>query len=787
MGDGPAGVGNSMNNVTAFPAPVVSAASWNTSLQYAYGVALAEEHMMKGRNVVLSPTINIVRSPEWARAAESWSEDTYLTTRMAVAQVLGIQSVDGALACPKHFAAYNQDTNRFGAAPEYVAVDAIVDERVLREVYFPAFKAVVQEAAAASVMCSYNQLNGYYACENEWLLNTTLKHEWGFTGFVVTDWYFSQRSTVLSANSGLDISMPGGDLTAEYGFENYWGEPLREAVANGSVLWDTVQDKVARLWRPMFEQGAIDHLVPGNSTAVARTQEHLDLAQEIVEQGAVLLKNENQTLPLSGAKYTKIAMFGKGSTNATAVSELHGGFVIDETMVTQAPFDYISARGEGEGIEVRYTEAYPGTSQFSTIPDSMFSNLTAKWYTTGDLSGSVNQITTPGNITIATFPSELWESWPQVFSVLYDGIFTPNTTGTHYFSMYGQGDALLYVDSVLIANMSKQNFGNAIQGYATLTAGKPVQIVLEYSMAYSLSTGGYGVSLGLSTVANSTEDVDSLAAWADLSIVVVNDQWSEGADNNQGLSLPGDQDALIARVASKSGRTVVVLGTNSAVLMPWLDGVDAVLEIWYPGQQVGGALARLLYGDVSPAGRLPVTFPRALADLPARIGSALAAPFVEGLAVGYRAYDARGVVPLFPFGFGLGYSTFALGDLYVHTQAAAAAAENGTANATASVSDIFYRCSVMLSNTGDVDATEVVQVYVSFPEAAQEPPKLLKGFAKVALEAGEETAVTIDIKREDLQVWSETLEAWTFISGEYTFMAGFSSRDIVTSKVLKLC
>lgn len=782
MGDGPAGVGNSMNNVTAFPAPVVSAASWNTSLQFAYGVALAEEHMMKGRNVVLSPTINIVRSPEWARAAEAWSEDTFLTARMAVAQVSGIQSVDGALACPKHFAAYNQDTNRFGAAPEYVAVEAVVDERVLREVYFPAFKAAVQEAQAASVMCSYNQLNGFYACENEWLLNTTLKHEWGFTGFVVTDWYFSQRSTVLSANSGLDISMPGGDLTAEYGFPNYWGELLQEAVANGSVAWETIQDKVARLWRPMFEQGAIDHLVPGNSTAVARTQEHLDLAQEIVEQGAVLLRNENQTLPLSGAKYQKIAMFGKGSTNATAVSELHGGFVIDETMVTQAPFDYISARGEGEGVEVRYTEAYPGTSQFSTIPDSMYTDLTATWYTTGDRSGPVNQTTAPGNITIATFPSELWQSWPQVFSVLYEGTFTPNATGAHYFSMYGQGDALLYVDSVLIANMSKQNFGNTVQGYANLTAGEPVQLVIEYSMAYSLSTGGYGISLGLSTAAaGEAGEVAALAEWADLSIVVVNDQWSEGADNNMDLRLPGDQDALIAAVAARSARTVVVLGTNSAVLMPWLDEVDAVLEIWYPGQQVGSALARLLYGDVSPAGRLPVTFPRAAADLPARIGAALAAEFAEGLEVGYRAYDARGVEPLFPFGFGLGYSTFALGDLAVQKQLAA----NATANAT--TGDIVYSCSVTLSNTGGVRAAEVVQLYVAFPEAAQEPPKLLKGFARVELGAGEESLVVIDVKREDLRVWSETTGDWTFVAGNYTFMAGFSSRDIATSKTLRLC
>lgn len=323
MGDGPAGVGNSLDNVTTFPAPVLDAATWNTTLMYLYGQALGQEHKSKARNVVLSPTINILRSPLWGRAGETFSEDPFLTARLAVAQVRGVQS-QKMLACPKHFAAYNQDRNRFGLDPEWVAYDSNVEMRVLHELYLPAFKAAVQEGNAAAIMCSYNKLNGQYTCENEWLLNL-LKEDWGFDGYVVADWYFSVRSTVAAALAGLDLSMPGGSLIPSYGFPAYYGDLLVEAVDNGSVPFERVEDIVRRIWRPMIEFGVVDEPVTGSSKAVARTQAHLDLAQGLVEEGAVLLKNEDETLPISAGKYKKIAIFGVGATKTNQVSENHGG------------------------------------------------------------------------------------------------------------------------------------------------------------------------------------------------------------------------------------------------------------------------------------------------------------------------------------------------------------------------------------------------------------------------------------------------------------------------------
>lgn len=790
MGDGPAGVGNSLNNVTTFPAPVVAASTWNTTVQYLFGQALAREHMGKGRNVVLAPTINILRSPQWARAAETLSEDPWLTARMAVAAVAGIQS-QGAVACPKHLAAYNQDTNRFGLDPEWEAADARVGMRALHELYLPAFRAAVREADAGAVMCSYNRLNGEYTCESDWLLNQTLRQAWGFEGFVVADWYFSNRGTVVDAMAGLDISMPGGDLTAAYGFPAYYGQRLVEAVGNGSVPRARLDDMVARVWRYMFKLGQVDDPVTGDAEAYVRTQAHLDLAQTMVEDGAVLLKNDNGTLPLSATKYAKIAVFGVGATDQNQVSENHGGFVIDSTMVVAAPLDYLRRRGAEENITVEYAEAYPGTGQFPTVPSSMFKDggVNVTYWTTTDFSGPVNQTGFLPNITAATYPAELWQAWPQVWSARYEGVFLPNTSGTYHFSLVGQGTALLYLDGAVVANMSRANFGNTVQGVVSnLTAGAEVALRLEYDMGYSLSTGAYGVTLGVD-VADPARDAeaDTLAAAADVSIIFASDRLSEGADGGPlGLSLPGDQDAVIRRLAGLSRRTVVVLNTNSAVLMPWLDegdsgGVDAVVELWYPGQQVGAALARLLFGDVSPSGKLPVTFPRALDDAIV-IGGDVEVPYDEGLYVGYKGYDQSGVAPLFPFGHGLTYSNFSLSDMAVTTTTVAEnSSSSSSSNGTAAV-----MVSSTLSNTGGVDARQVVQLYVGYPAAAEEPPKLLKAFEKFALAAGESTMVVLTVKEEDLRIWNETTEDWSLVGGTYEFMLGFSAGDIVLTETMAI-
>lgn len=780
MGDGPEGVGNNLNNVTTFPAPVLITATWDEDLNKKFGEALAQEHRSKGRNVIFAPTINIVRSPLWGRAAESMSEDPFLTSRMTVAVVQGIQSQQ-MVACPKHFAAYNQETNRFGLAPEFDAIDAIVDERTLHEVYLPAFKAAVQEGNAGSVMCSYNKLNGIHSCENPWLYER-LKDDWGFSGFVVTDYYFAQRTTVSAALAGLDNSQPGGSWVDYYGLPDFFGELLVEAVDNGSVPFSRIEDMVARLWRPMFANGVIDRPVLGDENSVARTPAHLNLAQKLVEEGAVLLKNDNKTLPLTGNKYKSVAVFGADATNKSQVTELHGGFVLDTTMVVQSSVEYIKNRGQQENISTSYSEVYPGTGIFPTVPSEMFgtAGLNVSYWTTRDFSGTINRTLQVANITGSTYPSDLGAVWPEVFSARYEGTFYPNTTGLYHFSIYGNGGATLYLNDDVVANLNGSNFGMVVQGIVNLSADTPVSIRLDYSMATSVDPGIYGVSLGVNVAdTNRYSRAIEVAEAADVSIVFVNDEHTEGLDSNLFLELPGDQNALISLIAAHSKKTIVVLNTNSAILMPWLDEVDAVIEAFYPGQQVGSAMAALLYGDVNFSGKLPVTFPRQYADVPTALkerfpGVSLKATYSEGLLVGYRWFDEHEIEPLFPFGHGLSYTDFKFSDLKLNLTHAKKA--KFSLNATFKV-----------QNVGEVVGKEVAQLYVTFPERANEPPKVLKGFQKTdSLEPNAELELSFSLAEEDLKIWDEKSKGWIFIPGLYTVSIGKSSRDLPLTETILL-
>ncbi|KAL4805784.1 glycosyl hydrolase family 3 C-terminal domain-containing protein [Aspergillus unguis] len=655
------------------------------------------------------------------------------------------------------------------------AVDSVVDERVLREVYFPAFRAAVQQGEAGSVMCSYNKVNGEHACESSWLLNDVLKGEWGFEGFVVTDWYFAQRSTVQAANAGLDNSQPGGDWTAEYGFPEFFGSLLEEAVGNGSVSEERVVDMVERLWRPMFWTGAVDDPSIGleGEDEMARTEQHLDIAQEIVEEGSVLLKNQD-VLPLGREKV--IAAFGAGASDAAAVTELHGGFVLDETMVVQKPVDYIRHRAAKANISVLYSEAYPGTDAFPTVPSSLFgSGLNVTYWTTTDFSGPINQTVHADNITSSSYPSNIGATWPAVFSSRYTGFFYPNVSGRYHFSIHGNGGAKLYLNNTLKASMTGSNFDMVVQGFADLQAGTAVPLRLDYSMGYSVEIGAYGVTLGVN-IANPTRYTDAIktAQAADVSIIFANDAHSEGLDSALGLRLPGDQDEIISQIAKHSNRTVVVLSTNSAILMPWLDDVDAAIEMFYPGQQVGSAIARLLFGDVNFSGKLPVTFPRSVEEMPtaseARFpGVGLTARYSEGLHVGYKWYDEYGVEPLFAFGHGLSYTAFEVGNLSVAV--------------TDSSMDIV-RVAVSVKNTGPAFGKEVVQLYVRFPEAAGEPPRLLKGFEKVSLHVGESVTVSFALSREDLSIWDVNRRRWALVPGEYGFLVGRSETTVVLGSLV---
>jgi beta-glucosidase len=599
--NGPAGVGpggaGSQEPATALPAPIALAASWDPELARLYGRVAGEETRALGSNLLESPDINIARIPQGGRVFESYGEDPYLVSRLAVANIEGIQS-SGVIANVKHYLANNQETDRG-------TINEIIAERSLREIYLPAFEASVKEAKVASLMCAYPRVNGAYNCENAPLLNDVLKKEWGFDGFVTSD-FGAVHSTVPSALSGLDLELPTGI---------YFGDALRKAVDSGAVPVAVIDEMLVRRFAKMMELGWFG---PQPKSVPIPAFEHGAISRRIATQSMVLLKNDGNLLPLDRNAIKSVALLGP-----YAVRQMTGG------------------------------------------------------------GGS-----------------------------------------SHVIPLYSVAPA----DDLDAALLSQTRI-TLLDGY----------------------------------------DADAAAAAAkkaDIAIVMVGDD--EGEDHDHGIELPAAQNRLIAAVAKANPKTIVVLKSGSAVLMPWLNEVAAVLEAWYPGEEDGNAVADVLLGKVNPSGKLPLTFPRSVEDTlasnPDRYpGNGVTVHYSEGLAVGYRAFAARGIKPLFPFGFGLSYTQFRFDDLK-------ATVHPGSHSATV---------SFRVTNTGHRAGAEVAQLYLGFPPIAEgnEPPIQLKGFRKVQLDAGESKLVELQLDARELSFWSEKSHAWQVAQGTFEVMAGSSSAD----------
>lgn len=757
MGDGPAGVGNGMKGVTQFPAPVMGAATFDRDLMADYGKALGAEHAGKGRNVVLAPTINIMRTPKWGRLAETLSEDPYLTAQLGTAITSGIQSL-GLIATPKHFAANNQEWLRLGDGPAYEAINAIVPERALREIYYPAFETVVEQGKAGSIMCAYNRVNGGYACENPGMLGNL--RSWSFDGFVVADWYFAHRSTAPSVKAGLDISMPGG--VSPFGFAEFYGvKELEAARASGAITQDDIDGMVKRIVSPMFRLGLVDKPLTGSATANVRDPAHIALARKIADQGTVLLRNQRAVLPLKAAS---VAVIGDDAGANVQTSERYGGFVKTEDIGSiKSPLDSIRA-ALGRSANVTYARGTLGIAPLPAMPASAFENLTASYYASPDWKGAPLVTRKEAQIDYAEAgPKAGVGGLPTLWSARWTASVVPPKTGIYRFSLNGGGEIALTIDGKRVAYVPKQSFRLATHGTVRLEAGKRIALELAYSNAPTLSANE--VRLGWQ-VSDSTlvDEAVAAARKAEVAVVFVADHVSEGADRTD-LRLPGDQDMLIEAVAAVNPNTVVVLHTVGPVLMPWRNKVAGILAAWYPGEQAADSIAALLTGKVNPSGKLPVTFPadevNGPTDHPALYpGVGTTARYDEGILVGYRWYDAKDITPLYPFGHGLSYTSFAYSDLKL------AKGKDG------------WLVRAKVRNTGKVAGGEVAQLYVSMPKLANEPPRQLKGFARVTLKPGASAKVEFPLDRRALSYWDEAARDWRMAKGEYRCLVGSSSRDL---------
>lgn len=737
--DGPNGVGNGHSGITALPAAIAAAAAWDTALMGRYGTTLGKEQAEKGVNVVLAPMINIVRNPNAGRNFESLGEDPYLAAQMVTAEIKGIQS-NNVAATVKHYAvnSFEQNRNR---------VNAVVSERALREIYLPAFEAAVKDARVGAVMCSYNKVNGAYACENPHLLNDILKKDWGFAGWVMSDWG-ATHSTVNAAKAGLDQEMPSGD---------FFGNALKEAGAAGQVNIAEIDYKVLRILTKMFELGLFD--ARGSEQATVTNPENQQVAREVAARGTVLLKNDQSVLPLEKGRIRSLAVIGNDAGADTKISGGGSASVIPSRVRT--PLEGITDRAAKDSITVVYAQGTFGTGPFPVINSEWLvpasgsgHGLEGQYFSNRSLGGEpvVTRVdATPGGDWGAQQPAAGIPvgNW----SARWSGTMTPPYTGTYRFSVSGGGTTRIFVNGQLVPT------GRGQAGKVQLTSGQAVPFRVEYTSPEGNRAAG--ARIGLATP--STEMLDQAVAAAkrsDVAVVFVNDAATEGADR-ENLLLPGDQDQLVAAVAKANPRTVVVLNTSGAVLMPWLQSVASVVEAWYPGQESGDAIAAVLFGDVNPSGKLPVTFPAREDHQPASTtaqypGADGAAAYSEGLLVGYRWYDAKHEEPLFRFGYGLSYATFSYSRLIVTLR---------------TTNDRPVELSVFVTNTGKRAGAEVVQLYLGSP-AAGEPPRQLKGFQKVTLKPGERKKVTFTLDSRALSTWEEVKNSWAVAKGTYRVMVG---------------
>jgi beta-glucosidase len=760
VSDGPNGVRGADDNLSdtsvCFPVGVAMGATWNPALIEQVGAALAAEVHAKGAHVLLAPTVNIHRTPLAGRNFECFAEDPYLSGTMAAAYINGLQK-NGVSACIKHFVANDQEFERFTISSE-------VAERPLHEIYLEPFRLALEKANPWSIMSAYNRINGTYASENDLLLHDILKEQWGYDGAVISDWYGTYSDNVPGGR--LDLEMPGPAR---------WMNPEKivTAVTNGDLDEAIIDDKVRRLLRLIERVG--DGYVTRPRPSLPPTDGQLP--RQVAAEAIVLLKNEGDLLPLNPNQPQTIAVIGE---NAKWAQIMGGGSSQVNPHYAVSPLAGIQQRVGAQGAGTDVTVAYEiGTPIHRMPPLVELDWLTAKngepgltldYYHNLDLSGD------PGHSGVIN-KSEL--SWfgtvnpfvnPRHFSLRLSGTLTAPESGAYQFHLWGIGQTRLLLDGDVVIDQWQSRAGEQTAVTVPLEAGQPVALQIEYITDPDSRWRTLRLGCMPAIPDDPIQAAVDLAAQSDVAIVVagLTREWeSEGFDRND-MGLVGQQDELIARVAAANPNTIIVLNVGSPVKMAWADDVAAILQSWYGGQEAGNALADVLFGDVTPSGKLPSTFPVRLEDNPAFInypGENGQVHYGEGIFVGYRYYDKKQIAPLFPFGHGLSYTTFAYDNLRLN------GSEFGPGD------EVVVQVDV--TNTGQRAGQEVVQLYVG-DEVSRlvRPLQELKAFAKVALEPGQTKTVTLTLSEQSLAYYDSALGGWFTEPGDFKVRVGSSSRDI---------
>lgn len=774
VSDGPNGArggGALVGGVPAacFPVGISLASTWNTGLVEQIGQALGEEAQSKGARVLLGPTVNIHRSTLNGRNFECYSEDPCLSAQIVTAYIKGVQS-RGVAATVKHYVGNESEFQR-------MTINCEIDERLLREIYLLPFAAAVKEARVWAVMSAYNKVNGTYAGDHPQLLRGILKDEWGFDGVVMSDWFANHSPT--SVEAGLDLEMPGPARER--------GAKLVQAVRSGQVSSEAVQESARRVLRLIARVGAFDDPTIPDEQALDRP-EHRSLIRRAGAEGIVLLKN-NGVLPLDKQALTTLAVIGP---NAKTAQIMGGGSAQVNAHYRVSPLEGITAQ-VGRNVEIGYELGCTNYKYLPLLPGRQLVSLegqpglSAEYFNSLDLSGPV----VFRKQTLETELMWLDTVGPGVeranFSARLTTRFTPETSGEYHFSLVSAGLSRMFVNGHLVVDNwdawqpgdSYFTFGSQeATGIMELRAGQPYDLTIEYSRRNAPTLAALRIGVFQPLGDEAIERAVALAATADAAVICagLTGEWDSEGQDRPHMDLVGRQNELIARVAAVNPRTVVVLQTGGPVTMPWLNQVAGVMQAWYPGQECGNAIADVLFGEVNPSGKLPQTFPVRLEDNPAFInypGENGRVRYGEGIFVGYRYYDKKRVEPLFPFGFGLSYTSFAYANLRLSPVL------EQSEGAEAITHDGQLTVNVDVTNTGQRPGQEVVQLYVHDVTARlTRPPKELKGFAKIALAPGETKTVTLTLDRQALAYWDDAQQAWVAEAGEFEVLLGSSSHDI---------
>lgn len=781
---------NGGNFGAGYPSLTALAATWNINRAKQMGLALGYETRIAGGEQMLSPVVNIYRTPLNGRAAESiCGEDPFLCSVMAPSITNGIQA-QGIMAGAKHLIANEQEANR-------QAVNIVVDERTLREIYLPPFESLVKNADIASIMCGFNKVNGEYACENHHIITDVVKGEWGYQGFVLSD-FNSIKHPFEGAWAGSDLDMPSGIQFTEAN--------LMPLLQSGQLTWDVIDDKVKRNLRALVRYGFDEH---GYDAQYLDHPEHgLTASLDVAREGIVLLKNENANgdAPLPLSKDAKIAVIGDMAEHApsspfgTAYSDAESDYVSELSGLRQLAnnsdnVDFISAMSlNPQTAKWQLQGCNKGADCKAAIHAEYFANA--------DLSGDAIETRNEEGINFdwVTMTNTTADGVRQIdefttavdgFSARFTGAITPTITGKHVFKLRADGSVKLWLNGKLILEdagdpvvFDVPNVRVVSVATNQLQAGKTYNVRIEYSRKGRFQSDLGGLQ-GIQASWAALTPPDNLADYDAVIAVVGRNYENEGEGQDPEFDIPDQQKIMLRQLTKLNPNTIVVMHAGGGMdMQPWAKNAGAIVHAWYSGQLGGQALAEILYGDVNPSGKLPISLDRQFKFNPSYDSYNDPSEYVglepkeeltysEGLFVGYRGYDKSAHTPMFPFGFGLSYTEFQFSDLSLDSNRIN---KDGTINATFTV-----------TNSGSRDGYETAQLYVKPLNATTERPvKELKGFAKVYLAAGESKQVTIQLDARSFAYYVQASDSWNVDQGaSYRIKVGDASNHLPLRATVK--